>query len=253
MQRRAAAFAFAMFFAAAGTAAMAQAISPAIDAAVNDANRPAADKARDADRKPAESVAFSGMKPGDKVADFLPGEGYYTRIFSKVVGPSGHVYAILPSEFVKDHPRGQVTLTALVGLPAYGNATLAVKPYAEFGAPEKLDIVWTSLNYHDLHNPSFAMTDINAFNKAVFAALKPGGVYYIIDHAAAPGTGFSATQTLHRVDPEAVKKEVMAAGFVLDGESNILRRATDNHTVKSGDPSMSDKSDQFVLRFRRPK
>jgi predicted methyltransferase len=242
-------------FAAAGLAAtaMAQSVSPAITAAVNDAGRPAADKARDADRKPAESVAFSGMKPGDKVADFLPGEGYYTRIFSKVVGPTGHVYAILPSEFVKDHPRGQVTLTTLVGMPAYSNASLAVKPYAEFGAPEKLDIVWTSLNYHDLHNPSFAMTDINAFNKAVFDSLKPGGIYYIIDHAAAPGSGFSATQTLHRVDPEAVKKEVTAAGFVLDGESNILRRSTDDHTVRSGDPSMSDKSDQFILKFRRPK
>src|ERR1700722_16712904 len=94
--------------------AQAQSISPAIAAAVNDANRPAADTARDAARKPAASIAFAGMKPGDKVADFLPGEGYYTRIFSKVVGPSGHVYAILPSEFVKDHPRGQVTMTALV-------------------------------------------------------------------------------------------------------------------------------------------
>ena len=170
-----------------------------------------------------------------------------------MVGPSGHVYAILPAEFVKGHPRGQTTLTALAAEPAYSNTTLLVKPYAEFGAPEKLDMVWTSLNYHDLHNANFGPADINVLNKAIFNALKPGGIYYIIDHASAPGAGFTMTQKLHRADPEAVKKEVEAAGFVLDGESNILRRSTDDHTVTSGDPSMSDKSDQFILRFRRPR
>jgi predicted methyltransferase len=237
----------------AATAAVAQPVSPAITAAVNDASRPDRDKGRDADRKPAQSIAFSGMKAGDKVADFLPGGGYYTRIFAKLVGPAGHVYATMPAEFVQGRARAKDEIAAVLANNAYPNTSLEVQPYGAVGAGENLDIFWTSLNYHDLHNPSFAAPDIGAFNKAVFNALKPGGLYVIIDHAAAPGHGFADTNTLHRADPEAVKKEVEAAGFVLDGESSILRRTSDDHTVRSGDPSMSDKSDQFVLRFRRPR
>src|SRR4051812_14837618 len=97
--------------------ALAQTVSPAITEAVKDSGRPAVDTARDADRKPAESVAFSRMKPGDKVADFLPGGGYYTRIFSKLVGPKGHVYAVLPAEFAATHARSQAEISAV--LPAY--------------------------------------------------------------------------------------------------------------------------------------
>ena len=233
------------------TVALAQAVSPAIKAAVGDPGRPAVDTARDADRKPAESIAFSGMKPGDKVADFLPGGGYYTRIFAKVVGPKGHVYAVLPAEFTATHARSQPEIAAV--LPAYSsNTELLVKPYAEFGAPEKLDIAWTSLNYHDLHNASFAVPDINEFNKAVFNALKPGGVFMVIDYAAAPGSAFGATQKLHRVEADAVKKEVEAAGFVLDGQSTILRQSSDDHTLPSGSATMKDKADEFILRFKKP-
>ncbi len=247
MHRLAAAFAVCAFSA---VPVLAQTVSPAIRAAVADPGRPATDTARDADRKPAESVAFSGIKPGDKVADFLPGGGYFTRIFSKAVGPNGHVYAVLPAEFLdgRDRPRAEIAAV----LPPYANASLAVKPYAEFGAPEKLDIVWTSLNYHDLHNPGFKMTDINVFNKAVFNSLKPGGVFVIIDYAAAPGSGFESTSKLHRVDEEAVKKEVEAAGFVLDGESKILSRAGDDLTLPSGSETQKDKADEFILRFKRP-
>jgi predicted methyltransferase len=230
--------------------ALAQSVSPAIKTAVADPGRPATDTVRDADRKPAESVAFSGIKPGDKVADFLPGGGYFTRIFAKAVGPKGHVYAVLPAEFIdgRDRPRAEIAAV----LPPYPNASLVVKPYAEFGAPEKLDIAWTSLNYHDLHNPGFKLTDIAGFNKAVFNSLKPGGVFVIIDYAAAPGSGFESTGKLHRVDEEAVKKEVEAAGFVLDSESKILARAGDDHTLPSGSETQKDKADEFMLRFKRP-
>lgn len=232
------------------SAAGAQTVSPAITAAVNDPGRPAADTARDADRKPAQSVAFAGLKPGDKVADVLPGGGYFTRIFSKAVGPKGHVYADLPAEFAAGHARSQAEIAAV--LPPYGNTELVLAPYGQAIAPEKLDIVWTSLNYHDLHNPGFALTDIAGFNKAVFNSLKPGGVFLIIDYAAAPGAGSTATGTLHRIDEEALKKEVEAAGFVLDGESNMLRHPADDHTLASGSETMRDKADEFVLRFKRP-
>lgn len=244
---------FAAFFAVcalSATAALAQSASPAIKAAVADPGRPATDTVRDTDRKPAESVAFSGMKPGDKVADFLPGGGYFTRIFAKVVGPTGHVYAILPAEFIAGRDRARAEIAAV--LPPYTNASLLTPPYAETGAPEKLDIVWTSLNYHDLHNPGFKLTDIPGFNKAVFNALKPGGVFVVIDYAAAPGSGFDSTAKLHRVDEEAVKKEVEAAGFVLDGESKLLHRDNDDHTLPSGSDTQKDKADEFMLRFKRP-
>ena len=233
------------------TAALAQTVSPAIKAAVADPGRPAADTARDADRKPAESVAFSGIKPGDKVADFLPGGGYFTRIFAKVVGPRGHVYAILPAEFAEGRDRPKQEITDAIA-PYASNTTLEIVPYAKTGAPEKLDIVWTSLNYHDLHNPGFKLTDIPGFNKAVFNALKPGGVFVVIDYAAAPGSGFESTGKLHRVDEEAVKKEVEAAGFVLDAESKLLRRDNDTHTLPSGSETQRDKADEFMLRFKRP-
>ncbi len=162
----------------------------------------------------------------------------------------GHVYAVLPAEFVagRDRPRAEIAAV----LPPYPNASVVVQPYAEFGEGEKLDVVWTSLNYHDLHNPGFKLADISGFNKAVFNSLKPGGVFLIIDYAAAPGSGFEATGTLHRVDPEAVKKEVEAAGFRLDGESKILAHANDDHTLASGSETQKDKSDEFILRFRKP-
>jgi predicted methyltransferase len=232
------------------TAAYAQSVTPAITTAVNDPGRPAADTARDADRKPAESVAFSGMKPGTKVADFLPGGGYFTRIFAKLVGANGHVYAILPAEFAegRDGPKKEIS----EAIAPYSNVSLLIEPYAQTGAPEKLDIVWTSLNYHDLHNPGFRVPDIAAFNKAVFNALKPGGVFMVIDYAAAPGSGFDSTAKLHRVDEEGVKKEVEAAGFMLNGESKMLAHANDDHTQPSGSPSQRDKADEFVLRFKKP-
>ena len=224
-----------------------------VQAAVADPGRPASDTRRDADRMPAQSVAFSRIKPGDRVVDFLPGEGYFTRIFSRIVGPRGHVYAVLPPDFVARYPRIRDAMTALAADPAYSNVTVEVKPYDAFGEPEKLDMVWTSLNYHDLHNPAYTVGDINAFNRRIFESLKPGGIYMIIDHAAAPGAGFTQTLSLHRADPEAVKREVEAAGFLLDGESGILRRASDDHTIPSGDARMRDRSDQFILRFRKPR
>ena len=160
------------------------------------------------------------------------------------------VYAVVPAEFIegRDGPRAEIAAV----LPPYPNASLDVVPYGQTGAPEKLDIVWTSLNYHDLHNPGFKVPDIAALNKAVFNALKPGGIFMVIDYAAVPGTGFDSTGKLHRVDEEAVKKEVEAAGFVLDGESKILHQAGDDHTLASGSETQRDKADEFMLRFKRP-
>ena len=225
-----------------------------IAAAVADPSRPEADKKRDADRKPAETLAFAGIKPGQSVAELLPNGGYYTRLLSKVVGPKGHVYALQPPK----RPNAPATapdfaaqLKELASQPGFSN--LSVETFAPGGeglVPMPVDVVWTTNNYHDLHN--IPNMDIAAFNKRVFDALKPGGTYFIGDHATAPGAGTSATRTLHRIDPETVKSEVTAAGFKLAGQSDVLHNPDDPHTAPVFDPSIRGKTDQFLLKFTKP-
>jgi predicted methyltransferase len=223
-----------------------------ITAAVNDAGRPDADKARDADRKPGEVIAFAGIKPGEKVADFLPGGGYFTRLFAKVVGPKGHVYAFIPDEVLKLRATAADGIKALAAAPGYSNVSVVQAPASDFKASEPLDLVWTSQNYHDLHNKNFGV-DVAAFNKAVFAALKPGGFYIVLDHVASADAPADVTETLHRINPEVVKQEVVAAGFKFEGASAVLKNAADDHSAKVFDPSIRGKTDQFVLKFRKPK
>ncbi len=217
-----------------------------------DASRPEADKAADADRKPAEMLAFAGIKAGDKVADLIPGGGYFTRIFSKAVGANGKVYAVVSDDILKVRATAGDPIKAIAADAGYKNVTVMNGGLAAFKAPEPLDVVWTSRNYHDFHNKMFGPVDMAAYNKAVFAALKPGGTYIVLDHTAAPGSGFDATESLHRVDPEAVKKEVLAAGFKFDGESNALKAAGDDHTSKIFDSGVRGHTDQFVLKFKKP-
>ena len=228
--------------------ALAQSIPSYVSAAVGDAGRPDADKQRDADRKPAETIAFAGLKPGDSVLELLAGGGYFTRILSKTVGPKGHVYATVPDALVKARPAAADGLKALAADPAYPNVTVLVQPDGTPSAPAPVDMVFTALNYHDLHNPGpFGAGDIAAFNKAVFAALKPGGSFIVIDHAAAPGSGLTQTGKLHRIDPETVKSEVQAAGFTFVGSSDALKKADDDYTAHS-----TDKDTQFIFRFHKP-
>jgi predicted methyltransferase len=223
--------------------------SKAIAAAVADPARPADDRARDALRKPAACLEFAGVRPGMTVAELFPGHGYFTRIFSRVVGPTGHVYEVGPPP--KD-PSKPSAVKAIAADPHYGgNISLLLEPIASFSVPKPVDLVWTSQNYHDLHNvPGLNVAD---FDRAVYKALKPGGIFLVLDHAAAAGSGFSATSTLHRIDPEAVKKEVTSAGFQWVGESDVLHNSDDAHTAKVFDPSIRGKTDQFIFKFRKPK
>ena len=271
-----------------------------IATAVADSNRPSSDTERDADRKPAAVMAFAGVKPGDKVADFMPGRGYFTKIFCKIVGDTGRVYAItLPRQTPKPAPDAARTAESastpdsepsatssssskpaaaplapacnnvidinLKGIntpapelhsssddPGWVYEYWSSRPAAEsFAVPEPLDMIWTSENYHDLHNKSLNTPDMLAVNKALFAALKPGGVLIIEDHAAVARSGTRDTETLHRIDPKHVKKEALAAGFKLVGDSNLLRNRQDPHTAKAHE--MHDKTDRFLLKFRKPK
>lgn len=195
-------------------------------------------------------IAFAGIKPGDKVGDLIPGGGYFTRVFSSAVGPRGTVFALVPAAQAKSNPKALTGVQTIAADPGYGNVkAVAWDPATPLAEP--LDVVWTAQNYHDLHNaPAGA---VEGLNRAVFAALKPGGVYVVLDHAAAAGSGVSATKTLHRIDPSVVKSEVTAAGFTYEGESAALRSTADPHTAGVFDPTIRGRTDQFVYKFRKPK
>ncbi len=238
-------------------AAAAEKIPAPIAAAVADTTRPSTDTDRDAARKPAEMLAFAGVKPGAQIAELLPGGGYFTRVLSLTVGPKGHIYALgFP-------PRPAPAGSSAPPPPPSGLDTLAKDPHypnisvstilalnADPPAVPQVDLVWTSDNYHDLHNGPTA--DIAAFNKHVFSILKSGGVFVVIDHVAAAGHGTSDTSTLHRIDPEAVKTEVESAGFKLAGSSDAAHNPDDPHTAQVRDSSIRGHVDEFALKFVKP-
>ena len=225
----------------------------AIAAAVSDPARPATDTARDANRKPAETLSFAGVRPGDAVADYAAGSGYFTRLFGDVVGPQGHVYAAVPSELFV-YPNivkgiGEIQTWAV----HHPNTTVIMASALEAARyPQKLDVFFIAQNYHDLHDNFMGPVDMAAFNAAVYSALKPGGIYLVLDHVAASGAPADVTDTLHRIEPSTVRREVEAAGFRYDGESSVLANPADSHTTGVFDKSIRGHTDQFIYRFRKP-
>jgi len=229
--------------------------SAAVVAAVADKGRPEADTKRDAARKPAEMLEFAGIKPGQTVVDFLPGGGYFTRILSKAVGPKGTIYAAYPPPRAPADPAKPPPTPAaqtIAADPAYANVKTVVVPFTEFAIPQKADVIWTSRNYHDLHLARFNL-DVAKMDKSIFEALKPGGYFIVLDHAAAPGTGLDVPDKLHRINPDVVKSELLAAGFKYVGESTVLRNPADDHTKAVFDNTIQDHTDQFIYKFQRPK
>jgi predicted methyltransferase len=220
---------------------------------VSTANRPAADVERDAARKPAEMVKFAMIKPGQTVVDMLPGGGYFTRIFSQAVGPKGKVVALVAREYAAQYPKMGTDITSLAAEPAYKNVEAAIRGLSEVGADNSVDLVWTAQNYHDLKSAKLPAGTAAFINGAVFKALKPGGHYVIVDHSAAAGSGLRDVDTLHRIDAEALKAEVLAAGFIFDGESKLVANTTDDHSKNVFDPAIRGKTDQFAFRFVKPK
>lgn len=214
--------------------------------AVADPKRPADEVARDPMRHPAEILAFAQLAPGDKVADIRPGAGYFTRLFSDVVGPTGRVYAFVPERtMARENPAADLLVAAYPNVTRV-NGLLDSMTYAE-----PLDMIFMSQEYHDFHIPGFD-TDVTRMNAAVFAALKPGGRYVVIDHQAAPGAGVSVVQTLHRIEGDYLKREVEAAGFVYEVESAVVANPADDHSLNVSDDKIRGRTDQFVYRFRKP-
>lgn len=222
----------------------------AIAAAILDTSRPAGDTARDNDRKPALMLAFAGVRPGQFVGEILPGGGYFTRLLSTTVGPRGKVIAVVPAETAARMAAQIDPVRAIAANPTYANVTVETPP----GVPVPsilVDVVWTAQNYHDIHAYSGAEA-VATVNRAVFGVLKPGGIYFIVDHSAQAGSGARDALSLHRIDVAQVKREVLAAGFVLDSESPILANPADPRTQSVFDPAIRGHTDQFVLKFRKP-
>jgi predicted methyltransferase len=218
-------------------------------ASVDAPGRRQEDRDRDANRKPYETMQFFGVAPGMKMAELMTVGGYYGELLARAVGPTGHLYA--HNNAFAEKKFAEPELDTRLKQPDLTNVTKLVGELEDPGLPAgQLDEVLMILFYHD---SVWLKTDRKKMNAAVFAALKPGGIYGIVDHQTAPGAGGSVAKTLHRVDKDLVVKEVLAAGFVADGESDILHRAEDDHTKNVFDPSIRGKTDQFMLRFRKPK
>ncbi|HEY3948665.1 methyltransferase [Phenylobacterium sp.] len=200
----------------------------------------------------AEVLKFVGVKPGWKMADIFPGR--FATAFGKAVGPSGKVYGFTPDEIVKVHPGIADLKVARAKDPAWANVTALTSPMNDMALPSGLDAVFIRQNYHDLHVRFMGPADVPAFNRKVYAALKPGGVFIIIDHVAPAGVDeTTAVNRLHRINPADVRAEVEAAGFKFDGESKALAEPADDHTHMVLETSVLGKTDQFMYRFRKPK
>ncbi|HEU0161408.1 MAG TPA: hypothetical protein VFQ69_03300 [Rhizomicrobium sp.] len=244
----------AALFASTILAVAATAVSPAIRAAVADTARPAADTERDANRKPAEMLAFAGVRPGMVVVDLLPGGGYFTRIFSRAVGEKGQVYAYFSTHNdARLKEQGRDPDNQMADLKkAYSNLGVIHGPLDKFVTPQPVDLVWTSLNYHDLHNKNVGV-NVADVNKAIFASLKPGGVFVVVDHAAADNAPDDVTSSLHRIKAATVKQEVEAAGFKLVAEGHDLHFPGDDGSKRVFENDVRGKTNQFMLKFQKPR
>lgn len=233
--------------------ATAPAAPPAITTqqAISDPRRPAEDVALDTQRQGAAVLELANIQPGWKVADIMQGAGYFTRLFIAKTGPTGKVYAWSPNEFMQVKPvlYGD-SLDVLQR--AYPDEIVTLRSaFDDLVFPEKLDMIFTSQNYHDLHLKILPAGLAAEMNKKVFDSLKPGGIYVVIDHVANPDTA-DAPNTVHRIDPAVLRKEIEAAGFKYDGESTALRKPADDHTLMVMNPAIRGKTDQIIYRFRKP-
>ena len=223
---------------------------PDFAAALADPERPAADRDRDAARFPGELLAFAQIEKGEKVGDYIMGGGYWTRILSNVVGPQGKVYAFQPDEFIAFRPAYAEEQDAAVA--GRNNVTPVRGPVAAPPFAEPLDTIITVQNLHDLYLGAMPEGTAAKALAALHAALKPGGTLLVVDHSAADGSGTSAADTIHRIDKQAAIAALTAAGFVLEAESDLYARPDDPRTANVFAPEIRGKTDQFVLRLRKP-
>ena len=216
-----------------------------IKAAIDNPARPTEQRVRDANRKPAELLMLSRIKPGQTVVEFASFGQYFTSFLSNIVGPKGKVYMYDLPYTDKRAGDGSRAFVA-----AHPNSQYQLVDYNAIQLSDGVDEVFMVMYYHDL---SINNIDVAALNAKIFKALKPGGIFFVVDHNAAPGSGRRDTNKLHRIDPALIRSEVQAAGFKLEKESDILARSTDDHTQMVFAPGLRGLTDQSVFVFRKPR
>jgi predicted methyltransferase len=221
-----------------------------INALIATPNRRPADRSNDIRRKPAQMLAFIGVRPGMTALDLSAGGGYTSELLARAAGPNGRVYAQVAPRAGGAPPSFGTLLDRSKNLRG-GNIVPVLLPYDDLVAAEipagTVDVATLMFNYHDLGAMG---VDRRAMNRSVFNALKPGGIYVIADHAGRPGTGISESSTLHRIEADFVRRDVEAAGFRLAAEGDFLRNPADprdRETPEGGQPK-----DEFVLKFVKP-
>ncbi len=225
-----------------------------IDAALANPARPEADSGRDADRKPAQVLSFFGVESGQSVLDMFAGGGYYTEILSAIVGESGEVTSHNNQAYV-DYARDEMTARYTEG--RLTNVTHINQEVNDLDlGEERFDTILMVLSYHDIYfNPgdgSWPLIDGPKLLDNLCRSLKKGAVLGVVDHVAAAGSPTKTGNSLHRIDPNLARREILASGcFEFDGEADFLRNSDDDHTLPMYDPSIRGKTDRFVYRFVR--
>jgi len=226
-------------------------VPAALQAVVDAPDRAPDDRALDAGRHPGETLAFFGITPGMHVADLAAGNGYTSELLSRAVGPSGQVFS-QNNKFVLQF--ANEGWTARLAKPTSTNI-VRVERELEDPLPteaKNLDAVVMIFFYHDSY---WQKTDRAKMNAAIFAALKSGGIYGIVDHRSADGAGSTQVQTNHRIEESEVISDVTKAGFVVDGEAMFLRNADDKHDWNPSPRAAGERrgtSDRMVLKFKKP-
>lgn len=245
------------------SAALARSAPVDYAAIVASRGRTEADLAADPLRQPVDMLSFAGIRPGMAVVEMMPGGGYFSRLFAPALGEKGRLVFYVPEEMAGNRFApldGARKLQDALSAPPTSGETLAgpavsVASYPMAGPvpadmAERFDVVWTSRNYHDFHNlPGF---DGRTANAMMMDLLKPGGVYIVLDHAAPDGSGAAMTGTTHRIDADLVRREVESAGFLYDASSAVLKNPEDDRTGSVYSGPMKGRTDQFVMRFRKP-
>jgi predicted methyltransferase len=208
----------------------------------------------DESRKPAELLAFLGLKPGMRVADPFGGNFYWAEITGRAVGPRGHVTVWEPQQFYsqKIYDNYQAVQAK------YPNVWMRVSPMEAPDIPAgKYDFMLINLDYHDIYWQSakygIPRMDPGVWLKTVYAAMKSGAIVGVVDHVANPGDTRDTVEKMHRIDPEVVKADFKRAGFQLVGSSDMLRNLSDDHSLLVFDSKVRGKTDRFVLKFRKPR
>lgn len=221
-----------------------------IATAVADPTRIAEARARDPFRKPAEVLAFAGIEPGDTVVEIVPGAGYDTALLSRVVGPSGKVYAVDSERLFEYMPSLRESFPKFMEADPRQNVEYSVQRLYALAVPAQVDFFWMSLFYHDT---VWLGVDRAGMNRYIFEHLKPGGVYLVVDHHAAAGAGEAVTKDIHRIDAEQVRREIEAAGFRLAAISDVLMNMDDPRDVSVFDDALRGRTDRFVYKFVKPR